>query len=426
MLNIPDSPHKRIVIIGAGFAGLNLAKNLRNTPFQVVLLDRNNHHQFQPLYYQVAMAGLEPSSISFPLRKLFQEDNNITIRLANVLKILTEKNRIETDHGEIYYDYLVMAMGAKTNFYGNHEIEEKSFGLKSVSEALFLRNAVFEDLEKSLTEPDYAQRQKLIDIAIVGGGPTGVELAGALAEMKKFILPRDYRELNADEVDIFLIQSGDRLLPGMSKKSSDTALVYLEKLGVQVLLNQRVTAFDGERVTMDNGNSIPTKKVIWAAGITCSRIDGFDESQYTYGNRLKVDGNQRLEDFENIFAIGDQAYTETKDWPRGHPQVAQVAIQQAKHLSKVLLNKTQLEFVYKDLGSMATIGRNKAVVDLPKFTFKGFSAWVLWLVVHIRSLIGVRNRLIVMFNWLWNYITYDQSLRIIIKPFKKDKKNLKV
>ncbi len=419
MLNIPDSKHERIVIIGAGFAGITLANKLRNQDYQVVLIDKNNHHQFQPLYYQVAMAGLEPSSISFPLRKAFQSCENVLIRMATLLSIKQAENRIVTNAGEIYYDHLVLAIGATTNYFGNNELAQKSFSLKSISEALYLRNQILDDFEKSVMEEDYNNRQELIDIVIVGGGPTGVELAGSIAEMKKFILPKDYKELDVNEVDIYLVQAGDRMLPSMSESASRAALKYLKQLGVKTLLNQRVVNFDGNKVTMDNGDEIATKKVIWAAGITCNKLSGILDNQYGRSNRLIVDDHLKLIDSNNIYVLGDQAIVRDENNERGHPQVAQVAIQQARHLARFFKKGIGKPFKYKDLGSMATIGRNKAVVDLPSFKLKGFTAWVLWLIVHIRSLIGVKNKLFVLINWMWNYLTYDQSLRIIIKPFKR-------
>ncbi len=419
MLNIPDSKHERIVIVGGGFAGFTLAKKLQNKPVQLVLLDKNNYHQFQPLFYQVAMAGLEPSSISFPLRKAFQNCENIVIRVAELQEVKTKEKRILTDQGEIYYDKLVLAMGTKTNFYGNQEIEEKAFSLKSVSESLYLRNSILQDFEKALMEEDYDARQKYIDVVIVGGGPTGVELAGALAEMKHYILPKEYKEIDYKEVDIHLIQAGDGLLKGMSTEAGETALKYLKKLGVNVILNKRVQAYNGHEVVINDGTTIPCSKVIWAAGVHCHKVQGLSEESYTRGNRLIVNGHLQLLTDSSIYVLGDQAYLSDNTYTHGHPQVAQVAIQQAKYLAKSWTKNLKNNFVYNDLGSMATIGRNKAVVDLPKMKFKGFFAWILWLFVHIRSLIGFKNKLFVLINWMWNYITYDQSLRLIIKPFKR-------
>lgn len=422
-LNIPDSPHPRVVIIGAGFGGLKLARALRKKKMQVVLMDKNNFHQFQPLFYQVAMAGLEPSSITFPLRKVFQKKTEVFIRPVEVKSIDAEAKTVHTEEGDIYYDFLVIATGALTNFYGMKDIEDKAFGLKNISEALYLRNHIFNDLEQSITQESYAERQKYLDVAIVGGGPTGVEIAGALAEMKRHILPKDYHELDEKEVDIYLIQSGDRLLAGMSEKSSKNALQFLKKLGVKVILNDRVTGYDGRWVEMKSGERIEAGKLIWCAGVRATtplglKTEAFDQRS----GRLNVNKRCQVEGYEDIYAVGDVALMKTDAYPNGHPQVAQVAIQQATFLAKKWTEngcKPNCTFTYKDKGSMATIGRNKAVVDLPWFHLKGFPAWVSWLIVHLFALIGTRNKVVVMINWFWNYLTYDQSLRLIIKPHKR-------
>ena len=420
-INIPESEKKRIVIVGGGFAGVALAQKLAKTGFyQVVLLDKNNYHQFQPLFYQVAMAGLEPSSIVFPLRKLFQKNKDVYIRVTEVFSVDTEIQQLNTSLGICNYDYLVIAIGADTNFFGNAHIANRAISMKSVSEALYLRNKILDDYEKALSTRDYEARQGLIDIVIVGGGPTGVEVAGALAEMRKYILPKDYPELNCEEIDIYLVQSGADLLKGMSTQASKKALEFLTKLDVKVILNKRVTDFDGAYVYMDDDTSIQANKVIWAAGIKGNKIKGLPEESITYGNRLKVNRYNQVDGFDNIFAIGDIAYMEEDAYPQGHPQVAQVAIQQAKQLGvnfkNLSKNKPMSLFYYKDLGSMATIGRHLAVVDLPKFKFQGAFAWFVWLFVHLFQILGVKNRLFVLLNWFWNYFTYDQSLRLIIKP----------
>jgi NADH dehydrogenase len=425
-INIPESALERVVIVGGGFGGLQLARKLAKSNFQVVLIDRNNYHQFQPLFYQVAMAGLEPSSIVFPFRKLFQGRKDMYIRMADVTHVDPVAKQLQTPLGHCNYDHLIVATGADTNYYGNKDLERLTLPMKSVSEALYLRNSILDDYEDALTTPAYADRQELVDIVIVGGGATGVELAGSLAEMKTHVLPKDYPELHVEEeVDIYLVQSGDALLKGMSEESSGKALKYLEELGVKVLLNSRVTDFDGSKVTFDDGRSIPTQKVIWAAGIKGQPLPGLPEAAITYGNRLSVDRFNRVKGTDCIYAVGDVAYMEEPDFPKGHPQVAQVAIQMGAHLAKNLrlrhLRGEEWEpFHYRDKGSMATIGRARAVVDIPKpdLHFGGLLAWLVWLLVHLFAILGTRNKIFVFLNWLYNYINYNQSLRLIIKPHR--------
>ncbi len=425
MINIPETKEKRIVIVGAGFAGISIAQRLCKQNYQIVLIDKNNYHQFQPLFYQVAMSGLEPASIAFPLRKMFQRQSNVFIRVTKVERVDTVEKVLHTPFGIVNYDYLIIAIGADTNFYGNENIRKHAIPMKSVTEALSLRNRILEDYEEALTIPDYEERQRLMDIVIVGGGATGVEVAGALAEMKKYILPKDYHEMNYKEIDIYLIQSSDRLLKGMSDNASDGAEKFLTDLGVIVKKNVRVKDFDGKVVSMDDGTEIKANKVIWAAGITGNVIEGLPKESQSWGNRLKVNRNCEVEGVKDVFAIGDIAYMEEENFPQGHPQVAQVAIQQGKWLSKNFLKLEKKEsvkpFLYKDLGSMATIGRNRAVVDLPNFKFKGFFAWIVWLLIHLFQIIGVKNKLFIFINWVWNYWTYDQSLRLIIKTDSKQK-----
>lgn len=421
--NIPDTGQKRVVIVGGGFGGLTLARKLAAGDFQVVLIDKNNYHQFQPLFYQVAMAGLEPSSIVFPFRKVFQKSKNVFVRVTKVLSINPLQNEIKTDIGDLRYDYLVLAIGADTNWYGNERVRANAIPMKSVSEALYLRNKVFEDYERAVTAEGYEQRQRFLDIVIVGGGPTGVEVAGSLAEMKKHIIAKDYNDLDREEIDIHLIHGDKRLLNTMSEQASAKAEKFLRELGVQLWLDKIVTDFDGDVVSVNDGSTIRADKVIWAAGITGNTVEGLSKEAYTRGNRLKVNEFNRVEGTENIFAIGDIAFQTEEKYPDGHPQVAQVAIQQGRLLAKNLLRLSKSQqpepFRYRDLGSMATIGRNRAVVDLPFWRFQGAFAWFVWLFVHLFSILGLKNKLFIFLNWVWNYVTYDQSLRLVIKPWRR-------
>ncbi|MEM0994728.1 MAG: NAD(P)/FAD-dependent oxidoreductase [Bacteroidota bacterium] len=429
-VNIPETDKKRIVIIGGGFAGLELARRLAKSDYQVVLVDKNNYHQFQPLFYQVAMSGLEPSSIVFPFRKIFQNAKDAYIRVAEVQSVDTTEKVIQTSVGEMWYDYLVIAIGADTNFFGNEKIARHAIPMKSVSEALFLRNHIIEDYETSVTIRDFKERQKYIDIVIVGGGPTGVEVAGALAEMKKFVIPKEYKELDYKEIDIHLLQGGDQLLAGMSEKSSVAALKFLTDLGVKVQLNCRVTDYDGDYVYTKDGQKIPTHKLIWAAGIIGNKLQGVPEDLLVRGNRIRVNAYNQVEGMEDVFAVGDIAYMENDEYEYGHPQVAQTAIQQGKNLAKnfkrMLKGQELQAFEYFDKGTMATIGRHKAVVDLPKFSFNGSLAWFAWLAVHLFAIIGVKNKLFIFFNWLWSYLMYNQSLRLIIRPYTKTEDKVQV
>jgi NADH:ubiquinone reductase (H+-translocating) len=424
MANLPDNGQKRVVIVGAGFGGLKLARYLTNKPFQVVLIDKNNYHSFQPLFYQVATAGIEPSAISFPLRKIFQGCRNIHVRMAKVRRILPDKNEIETSIGNLRYDYLVLAMGAGNNFFGNTSVSKYAFPMKSVGESLGLRNTILNNFEKALNHPEPGMQERLMNIVVVGGGPTGVEISGALAEMKRYVLPKDYPELDFSRMRIFLVESGPRVLRGMSERSSARALVYLERLGVTVMLGNLVKDFDGETVWLDNNRQLAAHTLIWAAGIKANYIDGMDCGLVARGNRTMVDSFNRAEGTDNIFAIGDAAYMTEKNYPNGHPQVAQVAIQQARTLSRNLQNlqkgKPLKPFRYIDFGTLATVGRNRAVVDLAVVRFQGLLAWFFWMFIHLMAIVGVKNRLLIFINWAYYYFTYDQSLRLIIKPKMKE------
>lgn len=421
----------KVVIIGAGFGGLKLARKLNNKKgFDVLLIDRFNYHQFQPLFYQVATGGLDASNISFPLRKVFQKSKNVRIRLAEVKQIIPAENKIVTDTGEIGYDVLVLAMGADTNFFNNQKITDNSFPMKSTVEALQIRHRLIQNFEDALTVTDKDELQRLMNIVVVGGGPTGVELSGAFAEMKKYVLPKDYPELDFSKMNIYLLEGTGKTLGTMSEKSSQQSKHYLEKLGVQVMTNQLVKDYDGQNVLLQDGNTVKAATVIWAAGIKGNIPEGVDKNLIARGNRLIVDRLCRLLTYNNIYSLGDLAYMQTPKYPNGHPQVAPVAIQQAKLLAKNLRRGEAgtshfSEFEYKDKGSMATVGRNLAVVDVPKppIHFRGFIAWMIWMGLHLMLILGVKNRFFVFSNWLYNYITYDQNLRLIFKEFYRPRKN---
>lgn len=417
-INLPETHKPRIVIAGAGFAGITLARRLSAEDYQVVLIDRNNFHQFQPLLYQVAMSGIEPSSIAFPLRRLFRQKKNIHIRVAEIQSLHAEDKYLMTSEGRVNYDKLILATGVTTNFYGNTALEKNTYALKSVSDALYLRNALLADLEKALTIRENDIRRGYLDIVIVGGGPTGVELAGSLAEFKKYILTKEYPELDAQEMNIHLIQGDTELLNTFSDKASIKSQKYLEDLGVDVITGLRVTNYDGHEISLNDGRKLYSRKVIWAAGITGKRFEGIPEECYTRDHRIKTDVYNQVIGLKDAYALGDAAYMEEAKY-LGHPQVAQPAIQQARLLSKnlngLIKGKAMKPFHYRDLGSMATIGRNKAVADLPYWETQGFIAWVLWLFVHLKSILGVRNKLVILLNWVWSYFTMDQSLRILVR-----------
>ncbi|GAB4248699.1 MAG: NAD(P)/FAD-dependent oxidoreductase [Saprospiraceae bacterium] len=418
--NIPENGKKRIVIIGGGFAGLKLAKELRKSDFQIVLIDKHNYHQFQPLFYQVATAGLEPSAISFPLRKTFHDLPHVHFRMATLEKVDPADKTIYTDIGKLRYDYLVLAMGARTNYFGNENLRKYALSMKTVSEAIALRNTIISNFERAMNERDPEVVSRLLNMVIVGGGPTGVELAGALAEMKKYILPKDYPELDFSQMNIYLLEASGKILNGYSEKSSLKAREYLERLGVRVKTDTFVKDYDGQTVYLADGSTLPTETVIWAAGVKANSVPGLPKEVVNGGNRLVVDEFNRLMGYEDVFVLGDQAIMKTEDYPAGHPQVATVAIQQAENLAdnlrRLQAGKPLKPFRYRNKGALATIGRNLAVADLPGFHFHGFFAWVLWLFVHLMEILGVKNKLIVFINWAWSYFTYDQSLRLLIRP----------
>lgn len=423
-MNIPQSDYPRIVIVGGGFAGIALAKKLKNKPVQVVLLDKHNYHTFQPLLYQVATGGLEAGSIAYPIRKVVHEYKNFYFRLCHVNEINTKSNKIIADIGELRYDYLVIATGSKTNYFGNKEIERNSIAMKTIPQSLNIRSLILENFEQALLTDDEFERNALINFVLVGGGPTGVELAGALAEMKNAILQKDYPDLDISKMQINLIQSGDRILNTMSEKSSAAAEKYLKNLGVNVLKNIRVTSYDGRTISTNTSVVLETATLIWTAGVQGAIVNGLPASSLMEKvERIRVNEYNQVLGFPNIFAIGDIAMMATEEFPQGHPMVAQPAIQQGKLLGENIIRFIQKQemkpFHYNDKGSMATIGRNKAVVDLPNYHFHGVFAWFVWMFVHLFSLIGFKNKAVVFLNWLYNYIRFDREGRLIVRPYKK-------
>lgn len=420
-INIQRNQKKRVVIVGGGLGGLRLAEDLYGSGMQVVLIDKNNFHQFPPLIYQIASAGIDPSSISFPFRQIFRKRKDFYFRMAEARMVDTEKKILQTSIGKIDYDYLVLAAGATTNFFGNKNIEEWAIPMKTVPEAMGLRNALLSNLERALTCATEEERQELLNVVIVGGGATGVEIAGALAEMRRYVIPYDYPDMDSSLMHIYLIEAGDRLLAGLSQESSQKAYEFLKSMGVDIQFGKMVTDYRDHKVIMKDGTEIPTRTFLWVSGIRANAMPGIDESHLGRGFRFKVDEYNRIPGVEDVFAIGDQCLqTSDAAYPNGHPQVAQVAIQQAKNLAKNLKlidqgadSSALTAFHYKNLGSMATIGRNKAVVEIGKFRSQGFFAWVLWLVVHLRSILGVKNKVMVLLNWLWKYVSYNDSIRMI-------------
>lgn len=421
-INIQRNQKKRVVIVGGGLGGLRLAEDLYGSGMQVVLIDKNNFHQFPPLIYQIASAGIDPSSISFPFRQIFRKRKDFYFRMAEARMVDTEKKILQTSIGKIDYDYLVLAAGATTNFFGNKNIEEWAIPMKTVPEAMGLRNALLSNFERALTCATEEERQELLNVVIVGGGATGVEIAGALSEMKRYVIPYDYPDMDSSLMHIYLIEAGDRLLAGMSQDSSKKAYDFLKSMGVDIQFGKMVTDYRDHKVIMKDGTEIPTRTFLWVSGIRANAMPGISEDHLGRGFRFKVDQFNRIPGLNDVFAIGDQCLQTTDPaYPNGHPQVAQVAIQQAKNLAKNIKrineghadDKSLTPFKYNNLGSMATIGRNKAVVEIGKFHSQGFFAWILWLVVHLRSILGVKNKMMVLLNWLWKYVSYNDSIRMI-------------
>lgn len=423
-MNIPTSKNPRVVIIGGGFAGIALAKKLRNKNFQVVLLDKHNYHTFQPLLYQVATGGLEAGSIAYPIRKVIQEYKDFYFRLTSVKEIDTTNQKVISEIGDLNYDYLVIATGSKTNYFGNKDIERYSMSMKTIPQSLNIRSLILENFEQAVLIKDVTERNLLINFVLVGGGPTGVELAGALAEMKKAILQKDYPDLDIDKMQINLIQSDDRILGTMSEKSSAEAEKFLIDLGVTIWKNVRVTNYDGRTITTNSDLTFETATVIWTAGVQGAKIVGLNAKSLVDGvERFRVNQYNQVAGYDNIFAIGDIASMENVYYPQGHPMMAQPALQQGKllgeNLVKMLNKQPMTPFEYNDKGVMATIGRNLAVVDLPNYHFSGVFAWFVWMFVHLFSLIGFKNKAVVFLNWVYNYIWFDREGRLIIRPYKK-------
>lgn len=414
----------KVIIIGGGFGGIQLAKKLKDKEIDILMLDRHNYHTFQPLLYQVATGGLEPDSIAFPLRKVFKHQKNFNFRVADVQQILPSENKVITDIGDYDYDYLVMATGSETNFFGQKEIEHFAMPMKTVPEALNLRSLILQNFEEALMEKNQQKKEALMTFTVVGGGPTGVETAGALAELKNHVLVNDYPELNIDQMKIYLIEGSERLLEPFSEQASAKAKEFLENMGVKVLVKTRVNHFDGDIITYNETESIFTKGVIWSAGVKGAIIPGLEKVELARGGRLTTNQDNLIQGYENIFAIGDLAYMETKDHPNGHPGVAQVAIQQGQQLAvnliKIINKEETIPFNYFDKGSMATIGRNKAVVDLKYWKFQGFFAWLTWMFIHLLFLVGFRNKLVTLMNWIVNYFSYDRGTRVIIRKFNRE------
>ena len=424
-IDIPKSEKPRVVIIGGGFSGIEMAKKLRTGHYQVVMLDRHNYHTFQPLLYQVATAGLEPDSIAGPLRKIILNNADIYFRLATAERIDTKNQVVNTNIGTISYDYLVIANGSKTNYFGNEDIYKNAFPLKQVPQALDLRSQILQNFEKAVVTKDTEELDRLLTFVIVGGGPTGVELAGALGELKKHVLPKDYPDLDFSRMQIYLVEGLDRVLPAMNEFAGEKASKYLKNFGVIIKTKTMVTSFDGKFVEMNDESRLRSSTLIWAAGVQGNILPGIPEES-TEKSRILVNDFNQVEGFNNIFAIGDIAAQKSDKYPKGHPMLAPVAMQQGKHLAKNLKKlasgKALEPFEYLDKGSMATIGRNKAVVNLPKnVNFGGFFAWYVWLLVHLLYIIGFRRKIIVFLNWVWNYFTYDRGTRLIIRPFIRSK-----
>jgi NADH dehydrogenase len=429
-IKIPESKLPRIVIVGGGFGGLELAKHLGGSQFQVVLIDKHNYFTFQPLLYQVATAALEPSSIAAPFRSIFEGYENLVFRMATVHEVDPALNKLRTSIGDIQYDYLVLATGSTTNFFGMHDVEQHSMPMKSISQALGLRSMLLQNFEKAVSlEWKSDEQESLVDIVVVGGGPTGIETAGALAELKKHVLPYDYPEIDFNMMDIYIVELGPRLLAGMSQEASDKTKEFLDKMGVHVWLNTALVSYDGYRAVFSNGKTILTTSLIYAAGVAGCMPEGIDPSAIGRGKRLTVDGQLRVKGYSNIFAIGDIASFIPKGTSVPLPMVAQPAMQMGTYLAKYFkrgMPQNTPDFKYFDKGSMATIGRNKAVADLKVWNTQGFIAWLIWMFIHLMSLVGFANKVRVFMSWAYSYFSSDKRFRLIIRPHIKEEEEVKV
>lgn len=427
ILCIPDSNNPRVVVVGGGFAGLNFIKELRKYQVQIVLIDKNNFHQFLPLLYQVAVCGIEPDNIVFPFRKLFKTYSNVIFRMADVTDIRTSNNELLSSIGSIKYDYLVIASGVEPNYFGKNGFRDHGLGLNAVTDALDIRSKLLQNLEKAASSCIWEDKESLCNIAIVGGGPAGVEMAGALAEFRRYILPKDYPELRDIEMNIYLLEGGPHIMPWMPQKLYEKTQRYLDDLKVKTLANNKVLEYDGRKISLSHHEPLFASLFIWTAGVKGVQIKGLPPEIITKQNRIKVDPYNRVQALNNVFAIGNIAFMQTDVYPYGHPMVAQAAIQQGKtlagNLKKLIENRPLESFIYHDKGSMATIGKKKAVARIGSLSFSGFFAWLIWSGVHLMGIVGARNKVLIAIDWLWNYFTYDKGDRVIIRKYRDEKES---
>lgn len=424
LLTRSERSFPRVIVIGGGFGGVEVARKLKDKDLEVLLIDRNNFHTFQPLMYQVATGTLASDAISFPIRKMFKSQHNFRFRLAEVNHIDPEQKMVHTSVGSYDYDYLVIATGATTNFFGNKEVEIYSLPMKSIKEALNIRSYVLQNLEEAVLRKNMSERERYLNFVVVGGGPTGVELSGAIAEIQLHMLKKDYPELSEHEMKVFLIEGTGKILGALSEKSSRDAERYLNELGVKVMLNTQVTGYDGNTISFSDGESIPTKTVIWGAGVKGQYPDGLNPEIIERGNRIRTNGKCQVEGLEHVYAIGDVSAMMTPENPRGLPGVAPVAQQQGKYVAEHIVNllsgiETAADFNYFDKGSMATVGRNRAVVDMGKIHMKGFIAWMTWMFVHLVSIFGFRNKVVTFVNWSIKFLTKNSGIRLIVNKYHR-------